>query len=1852
MQSLDAAGGTSYMLMSTTSGANGDYNASQLSSADTWNVGIGSGAFTYSYPIGVPPAVAGAAPSLSLNYNSQSVDGRTSASNGQVSKVGEGWSFEPGFIERRFHSCRDEGVARDDFCWSGANEYFISFLGHSGELVRTGTSSNQWRIRGNDPAWQILSFTACCSNGDNDGEYFVVITPDGTKYWFGYGIEPRNTPTKFTNSAWTVPVYGNTSGEPCYQAVTSASWCQQAYRWNVDRVQDTNDNVMSLFYAKETNKYSRQGLTANATEYVRSGHLTEIEYGLRHLNENGRAYAQVRVTTTTRCKTIADDNCTTAPTSGSVGTDYPDVPLDLMCDTATCGADQTKPTFWSTKAVKSIQTEVWNPELSAYEPVTTYTLKHSFPPTGDGSSPSLWLTDIQKTGEYGSGSTPLPSTRMAGTLKPNRVNTSTNDPLYKYRIGSISTELGARVEVTYGTPHPCPVNTLFDADTNPYDCYPVWHDGAWIPFHKYVVTDIDVIDVRGGQPARNTRYEYVGPPAWHYADSTLAAVSALPSTQTWNDWRGYEGVRVRTDNDTHATASSDTDTRYLVFRGMHGDKLAGNGSKTQDVTDSLGAVFNDFDYRAGQVLEVKTMEATSGSHLSSSINRFWAEQTVNGPNGFQSHDAYYVRPSRVISRVKNTATGAWRNHQVDYEYSPTTGLPVNVSDDQQPGDDADDTCVRTWYTTNRVVGTAGGDSEWLIATPFRVATYSDPCADTTPEQTGQTDTYYDGHAGLQDAPSDGNVTAVHAFSAAGTASVAQRSYDDLGRVTSVKAPGQVALGTAGKATLTSFSPSYGYPYNGVEVTDPSGHITRTIPYAAFGTARRVIDVSNDDTTLVDVDHLGRTTSVTEPGNPAGKPGLEFQYRVQVGLPNLVTTRTLTTGTSYVEGFEYFDGLGRSVQRQYPKANDTDTGRRIAVTRYDPLGHVIAASEVFTDLGIPGTDMADVALDDIPRETRTGYDSAGRLYVTTQYERGVAKITNRTHHTGWGYTVDAPVHSDVDYETDVFGRVTKVVERPASGTISTKYAYMPTGQLDTITAAATTVTNFDYDWLGRRTKSVDPDQGTWNTTYTADGDVATVTDANVTNGVRDKITYAYDASRRRTHVYSGSVAPANLLAQWTYGTPTSTVLNGKGRLLSATSYANDTAYTVSVTGYDNRGRVSGKKWDVPGFGTSSTADDTYTFTYDYAQDDSLEKVTLPAAGGLPVEEVTTVRNGSGLPVRLTTSLNSTAPYVAATTYLPDGAVASRSLIGDVTRSYTYDSVGRLETMKTTAPLQSPLGAAVDDIEDVTYAYDADNNVVAVRDGLAGTAETPGQRECFEYDPLNRLTKAYTTGKACSDPAPTLTHGSDPYNLAYAYDDLGNITQVTDGGVATVYDYTGTTHKHAPVKIGTTPYTYDANGATKTTGSATDLRTFTWNRLHQLVSVSGEGASSFVYDADGNRLLRKTGDTTTLYLDGMEVESAGANNPVLTAKRYYGGMAVRWPSRVQVLLHNRQNSTSIAYDPALDTAVYQRYKPYGARRGSSALAVTERRFLDKTEDDTGLIAMGARYYDPAIGRFISVDPLADLAAPQSLAGYSYALNNPATLSDPTGLLADPDGAGAGPGCEHDCADPEILHRIRYDYVVDKINVGEAPEDEVFAAGNFSEQEREQLLWAMNTSPCSIAGDRSACAGNSHFIFTCQMSGGSDCTVRGAARASEGEFVAAGVLSGGGALARKAADSISARFGRSGRARRAAQGLTGARGATHADDGVIMGTLRQAARGKGNFGVGKGTRAQAELAGHAWVGEGYTIASDGRTLISRNGLRQYRPPTYKPHLKRWQANFESRHVPRGAWQANGHLDIMDPW
>jgi RHS repeat-associated protein len=85
----------------------------------------------------------------------------------------------------------------------------------------------------------------------------------------------------------------------------------------------------------------------------------------------------------------------------------------------------------------------------------------------------------------------------------------------------------------------------------------------------------------------------------------------------------------------------------------------------------------------------------------------------------------------------------------------------------------------------------------------------------------------------------------------------------------------------------------------------------------------------------------------------------------------------------------------------------------------------------------------------------------------------------------------------------------------------------------------------------------------------------------------------------------------------------------------------------------------------------------------------------------------------------------------------------------------------------------------------------------------------------------------------------------------------------------------------------------------------------------------------------------------------------------------------------------------------------YRPYGERLTNAAASADNKVWFTSRRQDveTGLVYMGARYYDPAMGRFISTDPVGfDEANLHSHNRYAYANNNPFRYKDPDGRVAE--------------------------------------------------------------------------------------------------------------------------------------------------------------------------------------------------------------------------------------------------------
>ncbi|MFG2093960.1 polymorphic toxin-type HINT domain-containing protein [Streptomyces sp. NPDC048612] len=347
------------------------------------------------------------------------------------------------------------------------------------------------------------------------------------------------------------------------------------------------------------------------------------------------------------------------------------------------------------------------------------------------------------------------------------------------------------------------------------------------------------------------------------------------------------------------------------------------------------------------------------------------------------------------------------------------------------------------------------------------------------------------------------------------------------------------------------------------------------------------------------------------------------------------------------------------------------------------------------------------------------------------------------------------------------------------------------------------------------------------------------------------------------------------------------------------------------------------------------------------------------------------------------------------------------------------------------------------QSATYGYDPAGNVTSLSD----VSRTGTDTQCFTYDHLRRLADAWTQDeKTCAPgPAGNLIAGPAPYWHSYAYNSAGNRTSLTqhdptgDSTKDTKSTYTypkpGTPQPHTltsvdttgPTGTSTSAYGYDPTGNTTTRTLAGDKQTLTWDAEGHLAKVTepagdkGTKTTSYVYDADGNRLLTRTGDHTTLTLGDHTELTLDKDAAKPKATRYIplgsGNQAVRADDGTYTLtLADRLGTGQLAINTADQALTQRRTLPFGEPRGSKPVSWPGTKgYVGGTDDtaDTGLTHLGAREYDPGTGRFLSVDPLMNLADPESLNGYTYAGSTPITDSDPSGLMR-PAESGAK-GCD---------------------------------------------------------------------------------------------------------------------------------------------------------------------------------------------------------------------------------------------
>ncbi|MGW4897421.1 polymorphic toxin-type HINT domain-containing protein [Kitasatospora sp. NPDC004240] len=1696
-------------LVSEASGSGGSYAATPLAPSMAWSAGSSTGGFVYSYPIQVPSSIGGATPSISLSYNSAAVDGRTSATNSQSSWIGDGWSYEPGFIERSYRNCDKAGIASSgDLCWAGQNASLV-LGGHSGALIRDD-ATGVWHLQGDDGS-KIEQLTGA-PNGLPGGEHWRVTTSDGVQYWFGRGRLPGGDGTDpASDAALGVPVYAPDSGDPCHDpAKGKGSWCTMGWRWQLDYVVDPHQNLMTFGYAAETNHYSRgagqNSGTGTLTAYQRSAYLKRIGYGQR-LPEQVAAKgalapaSRVDFTVAERCLPSGAITCAESQRTTSNAAFWPDVPIDQICASSGTCANKS-PAFFSTKRLTTITTSV----LVGSTPTTvdTWDLGQSFFDPGDGTAKSLWLDNVKRTGGTGADALSLPVVAFSPVPIANRVDGLVPAaPMFvRPRIARIDTETGGRINVGYTSPACSRVANRMPAseDGNTLACMPVkWYrPGAADPvndwFNKPLVTAVTEQDaVTGASAIKATAYTYHGDAAWHRNDGEFVD----PKTRTWDDFRGYQAVTTTTGSE-YAGEAPRTQQKTTYLRGMDGDRLADGTTRSVQVTNPLGGTVTDSNWLAGGTVATEafdraggTVQTITGTLYSGQTTTATQARTGDIPFRYARYPAAQAT-SLTKSRLSN---GTWRTTTTVATSDPANGNRLLHVADKGDGTTAvPETCTTNTYATS---STSPMLKQLIAQSTYTAAACGTPA---TPGNTiSSVRTLFDGKPFGQAGDTGDRTTSLALERFDGTTPVyllqGTVTYDPYGRpVRTATTDGSTHNGngtqigpptTTPAVTSIAYTPATGTLPTGITTTGPMGAgWTTTTSYDPRRGLPLTLTDSNGRTTTQQYDALGRLTAAWAPDQPTNrKPSRKFSYFVNgtTGPSTVLTEWLQAGGVTYSSKTELYDGLGRL--RQTQQTSDTrPTGRLITDTTYDSHGWPIKTSAPYYEatslpgksLFIPGNDSQ------VPAQTWTTYDGSGREVRSEFRSYANLQWATTTAYPGADRTDVTPPQGAAPATriTDARGRVTALWQyrtatptgNPADADVTT-YRYTASGQPASRTDPAGNTWTHQYDLRGRQTSLTDPDTGTSTTVYDVNSRVEKSTDA------RGAVTVnTYDLLGRKTAEYNGSIAPANQLTGFVYDTL------AKGEPTSSTRYtagSTGPAYTKTVTGYDTLYRPLGTSITVPA--AEGALAGTYTTTNSYQPiTGALTEMNLPAAGGLPAETVSYSYTGTGV---LTGAMSGEETLVQAVAYDTLGR-AVRTTVGDygtqVVSTHQYDwATGRI--INSLVDKQTGTTA----VDRTAYTYTPSGRLTSVSNQQNAAAT---DTQCYTYDHLGRLTTAWTdtggvtttadwtdtagtvhgtggstivpglgrcnnaTGPATTGPGGRTVGGPAPYWQSYTYDATGNrktltrhdITGNTANDTVTTQAFRpagtvntpttapdtggGTAGPHAllsstttsPTGTRTSTYQYDATGNTTAITETGGTTTLGWNsqgKLATLAKTEQAAPNGYVYDAEGNLLIRRNPGKTTLTLttDQLTLDtSTGAMSNV----RYFGAPGGLSLTRVTapigggtLFVHaadpHGTNGLQIACTPG-QPVTRRATDPFGNPRGTQPAASAwagDKGFIGGTKDDTtGLTTLGARHYDPATGRFISPDPLLDPADPQQWNAYAYANNDPVNLSDPTGLIVD--------------------------------------------------------------------------------------------------------------------------------------------------------------------------------------------------------------------------------------------------------
>lgn len=872
---------------------------------------------------------------------------------------------------------------------------------------------------------------------------------------------------------------------------------------------------------------------------------------------------------------------------------------------------------------------------------------------------------------------------------------------------------------------------------------------------------------------------------------------------------------------------------------------------------------------------------------------------------------------------------------------------------------------------------------------------------------------YDGADSHMSAPTKGDLTAERRWLGANAWVTRRFGYDSYGNQTSAT---QI-VGAQTIRTETTYDPDFHlYPTQVVKLLGPTrsdlDHVTKASIDPVCLRPKTTTDVNRQVSTW-SYDSLCRPIHVAKPGGDANAWSYE-----NLGDPSQQAVRFYVlppAGHAELWTRSQFDGFGR-VRRIGSSAPDGTPAKFIIVEKeYDARGNLSAET-------VPYYNGHHSSSNPAPR-TRYVVDGLDRVTSKTlpdaQTYRTEYGANGGSESFRWEATYDPGPNSRKISATryDAFGRVLATEQWGTSSRADTEFTWDAADQLRIIVDPIGAQWRYGYDTLGRRVTVSDPDLGDdtfRGLTYQYDAADRLVRQTDARGAVT---TFTYDAlsrvTRKRVRLASEPES-GGTITDYVYDAGAAGTAN-KGQL----------ARQVNPVGrlcldYDVGGRLVKQRWTVwqPGAtpvtrATKCTDDDpvpTYTARTEY--DGGGWVLGRLYSDGSTIDDVIGQVSGTGSPF----------------TY--DGAGRLKS-IPDLIRSITYNAAGKpLETKyandvqaNNTYDLQRQWLTNIDVTRDSSKRFSADYDY-ARRTGLIYTAKlstnTVNEAWTYTYDGLFRLTNADAT--------------DNTRDQAFSYDLAGRMLTGPTASRAYTYPVPPARRPHAPTSVGGQSMTWDEAGNLLQGPGAS--RTLTWDGENRPATVTKDGVTTrFDYGPDGSRWIKSTPTPannsctpnataipTRTYSFGPELELKEAPVcttglwsvlPVWTKYPHADVKRVGYGSGAATYYLHRDglNTVRLVTNGAGGVEEWSSYTPYGDRTQTAAAgAKTEetKGFIGEREDpEVGLVYLNARYYDPAIGQFVSPDWWDPSLPGVGTNRYAYSDNNPINNSDPTGhVYGNPD------------------------------------------------------------------------------------------------------------------------------------------------------------------------------------------------------------------------------------------------------